>query len=352
MEIGSVTSTPGAIESGWFDVATLPTGSSERLPVMIADGEGDGPTLWLTAGLHGDEVTGIAAAQDVMGGGLVDDLRGTVVCIPILNPAGVRQASRTSYYHDEDPNRYFPVDSDGEGPPPLVQELIDERVFERFAETADALVSLHSAWINERIFTIVERVRYGGDRSEREAASLASETVGLADAFGLPAVREYDVDIQESYGLERSFEASALNTAGVPAITPELGSPQVVEARPRKAAIAGVRNVLRALDMLPGEPTENEYAPAPPVDYPVKRIVGPTAPVAGIVRHHVAAGDVVHPGTPIADIVSPHGRSKVTVESSHEGYVLGRREGIAVYENDPLVSTVARDDGALAVEAD
>lgn len=350
MQIGTANPSPGSIDTGWIDVAQLPTGAPERLPVIVAEGERNGPTLWVTGALHGDEVTGIAAAQDVMTDGLADRIRGAVVCVPILNPAGVRRNVRTSYYHDDDPNRCFPYDVGEQAQPPRIQQLIDEQVFEVFSETADALVSLHSAWVNERPFTILERVRYGEDRTREEAERLAAETIHLTEAFGLPPVREYDLDIQESYNLQRSFECAALNAAGVPTLTPELGSPRVVEEKNRRAAVNGIKNVLCALDMLPGDPVPNEAAPPSLVDYPVKRVVGPVADASGIVRHHVDAGSIVAPGDPIADIVTPHGDIKSTVETEYEGYILGRREGIAVYENDSLVSLVARDEGDLITD--
>lgn len=347
MEIGTASPSPGTTAAGWLEVTDLPTGGSERLPVSVAEGTEPGPTLWVTGALHGNEVTGIAAAQDCLTEDVASRLRGTVVSVPILNPAGVRTDQRNSYYNDEDPNRYFPYGAGESSRPPGVQELVDGRVFERFAETADALVSLHEGWITEAPYTIVERVRYGDDRTEAEAADLAERTMALADAFGLPVVREYDVDVQEEYGLQRSFECSAVNQAGVPALTPELGSPHVVEDQHLRAAVTGIRNVLCTLDMLPADPVPNEAAVESPVSYPVKRVDGPVAPEAGIVRHHVDDRDVVEPGTPVADVVTPHGDVKATVEASQHGYVLGPREGIAVYENDVLVSMAARDDGDL-----
>lgn len=349
MEIGTAVSSPGTTATGWFDVADLPTGTTERLPVTITAGEEGGPTLWVTAALHGNEVTGIAAAQDFMTEELAAQLRGTVVCVPILNPAGVRLDQRNSYYHDQDPNRYFPYDVGDPVGAPSVQELIDERVFERFAATADALISLHEGWINEALYTIVERVRYGRDRSRDDAETLAARSEALAEAFGLPIIREHEVDIQEAYGLQRSFECAAVNAAGVPAITPELGSPHTVEEPYVEAAVTGIHNVMRALDLLPGDPEPN-VIPNAPVEYPVKRVDGPSTPVAGIVRHRVDVGDVLAPGDPVADITTPHGEVKATVETEEAGYVLGRRHGIAAYENDTLLSMAARDEGELVVE--
>ena len=350
MEIGTATSSPGTTTTGWLDVTELPTGTSERLPVMITAGEEAGPTLWVTGALHGNEVTGIAAAQDFMTDDVAGQLRGTVVCVPILNPAGVRLDQRNSYYHDEDPNRYFPYDVGKRSSPPHVQELINERIFEHVSTTADVLISLHEGWINEALFTIVERARYGIDRSRDEAEALAAQTMRLAEAFGLPIVREYDIEVQEEYNLQRSFECAAMNAAGIPALTPELGSPHIIEEQYLEAAVCGIHNVMRELDMLPGDPVPNGAVSDSPVDFPVKRIDGPVTDVPGVVRHRVDVGDIVDPGDPIADIVTPHGEVKTTIETNVEGYILGRRHGVATYENDILVSMAARDEGDLIAE--
>lgn len=350
MEIGTAESSPGTTATGWLDVTELPTGATERLPVVIAEGSKDGPTLWVTAALHGNEVTGIAAAQDAIADDLVEQLRGTVVCIPILNPSGVRLDKRTSYYHDEDPNRSFPYDTGPSTSPPHVQELINNRVFELLAKTADALISLHEGWINESVYTIVERVRYGKDRTRADAETLAADVLQLAEAFGLPIIHEYDIAIQEEYGLQRSFECAAVNAADIPAITPELGSPHIIEERHLEAANLGIRNVMRTLDMLPGDPIPNEAAPESPVDYPVKRVDGPVTDTPGIVRHRVDVNDVLSPGDPVADVVTPHGTVKSTINAKQEGYVLGRRHGVAAYENDTLLSMAAKDESDLIEE--
>ncbi|MDY6818593.1 MAG: succinylglutamate desuccinylase/aspartoacylase family protein [Halobacteriales archaeon] len=351
LTIGTTTATPGETTTGWLEVAALPTGLAERLPVIIAQGETDGPTVWVTGAIHGNEVTGLAAAQDAMADDLPDQLNGTVVCLPIVNPAGVRRNVRTSYYHDDDPNRYFPYQVGEQPRPPRLQEQIDRQLFDLLVDTADALISLHTAGINERAFTILERVRYGPERTKEAAEELAAVTEELVEAFGVPPVREYDVDIQETYGLQRSLECAALNAAGIPAFTPELGSHSVVEEANRRAAVTGIHNVLRAMDMLPGDPEPNTAAPADPVEYPVKRVPGPYAPTTGLLRERIEPGDVLEADDPIADIVTPHGEPIETVTADHDGYVLARTDGIAVYENDSIGAIVARDDGELVVEA-
>ena len=129
MELGTATADPGELARGYLPVTDLPTGGTEVLPVVLANGETDGPTAWVTAGVHGDEQTGVAAAQDVMHESLPGELAGAVVCVPVLNPAGLRRTTRTSYYHDDDPNRFFPDPDRDPSRPPRVQEVVDlERV--------------------------------------------------------------------------------------------------------------------------------------------------------------------------------------------------------------------------------
>ncbi|WP_128476363.1 succinylglutamate desuccinylase/aspartoacylase family protein [Halorussus pelagicus] len=349
MQLGTAESAPGELATGWLDVTDLPTGTPERLPVLVAEGEEEGPTLWITAAIHGNEVTGLAVAQDVMTDELAAEIRGTVVCIPNLNPAGLRRNSRTSYYDDEDPNRYFP-DPDAESSrPPSVQQLVDERIYEAFADSAHALVDLHTAHVGSMPFLIRDRVLYGEERTKSEARDLAADLESLAEAFGMPIVNEYAAEEYTEQNLQRSTAGAALNNAGIPAFTAELGGHEVVEGDIREAGVEGLRNVMRELGVLPGDPDPDAVGPEPPVEYPVKRAVHPHADTPGIARHRVEAGDMVSEGDPIADICTPHGESKATVESNHDGYVLGRMAGVAVYENDALASMAVRDDGDLVV---
>jgi predicted deacylase len=352
MQLGTADAAPGELATGWLDVTDLPTGTPERLPVLVAEGERAGPELWVTAAIHGNEVTGLAVAQDLLTDDLPGEIRGTVVCLPNLNPAGLRRTTRTSYYDDEDPNRYFPDPDADRSRPPSVQQLIDERVYEAFADSADALVDLHTAHVGSMPFLIRDRVLYGTNRTEAEARELADDLESLVEAFGMPVVNEYAAEEYTEQNLQRSTAGAALNNAGIPAFTAELGGHEVVDEPVREAAIVGVRNVMRELDLLPGEPDPDAVSPDAPVEYPVKRAVHPHTDDPGITRHRVAAGDAVAEGDVIADVVTPHGEPKATVESEHDGYVLGRMHGVAAYENDPLASMAVRDDGDLVVPRD
>jgi hypothetical protein len=89
----------------------------------------------------------------------------------------------------------------------------------------------------------------------------------------------------------------------------------------------------------------------PPVDYPVRRFRGPLTDEAGLLRHRAEAGEAVEAGDVIADVVTPTGEHVATVTTEHDGYLLGR-QGVTVYENDPVASMAVRDDGDLVVPRD
>ncbi|QZP38816.1 succinylglutamate desuccinylase/aspartoacylase family protein [Halobaculum magnesiiphilum] len=374
LTVGTATAAPGERADGWIHATGLPTGGSERLPVTVINGADAGPVLWVTGGVHGDEATGVAVAQDVaaafsetVGDGTGDGngvgprdedatLAGAVVVVPVVNPAGLRRNERTSYYGGDDPNRYFPDTEREDSRPPETQERIDSRLFDALAESADLLVDCHTAQVGSMPFTIRDRVLYGEERTEAEAEDLAEDLDRLATALGLPILTEYPAEEYVEQSLQRSTAGAALNTAGVPAVTAELGGHSVVEEDARRAGVAGIVAAAVEFGLLDSVPAGVAEAgagvPNSPIEYPVRRFVGPRVEEAGLVRHRVAVGEAVEAGDAVAEVVTPHGEVVESVESEHDGYVIGRAEGVAVYEGNPVASMAVRDDGDLVVPRD
>ncbi|RMF17547.1 MAG: hypothetical protein D6758_06185, partial [Gammaproteobacteria bacterium] len=82
------------------------------MPVTVLHGRRPGPTLLLTAAIHGDELNGIEIIRRVLNAKWIRPLHGTVVAIPIVNVFGVLQRSR--YLPDRrDLNRCFPGSEKG-----------------------------------------------------------------------------------------------------------------------------------------------------------------------------------------------------------------------------------------------
>src|SRR5690606_17879816 len=96
---------------------TIPPGEAKRLRLESLDsftaglwaarGVAPGPTLCVTAGVHGDELNGIAIARALVDETDPREIAGTLIVVPIVNAYGFRNGSR--YLPDRrDLNRYFP----------------------------------------------------------------------------------------------------------------------------------------------------------------------------------------------------------------------------------------------------
>ena len=348
MKVGTAESDPGETSTGYLSVTDLPTGQSERVPVVIVEGDEPGPTVWVTGTIHGDEPTGMEAIHEFVARIRDEPLRGTVVCIPVMNPSGLRTNARTSYYNGDDPNRYFGIERGDGDTPPSVQQLICERLYEEISASADIVISLHTSWIATYPYTILPRVSYGNNRDITEAVELRDRLVELSDAFGLPVVNQFSHEETERRSLEHTLTGAAV-ADGIPAFTPELGGRFVVEQDVCEAAVVGLYNVLHVFGMI----TESASFPIEfelPAETDLKRLVHPHADSAGLVHYKVQEGEWVQSGQVVADIVTPHGETKTRVNADHSGYVLSRHECVAVYENDPLLDMAVPDDEPLLQE--
>jgi predicted deacylase len=355
IRVGTATATPGETDDGWLPVTEFPTSGTERLPVTVANGTSPGPTLWVTGGVHGDEATGVAVAQDAaaLARDHVAELAGAVVVVPIVSPAGLRRNERTTYYGGDDPNRYFPDTERDDERPPGPQERIDTALFEAFAGSADLLLDCHTAQVGSVPFVIRDRVLYGDARDEAAAEAIAAKLERIVDSVGLPTLTEYPAAEYLGQSLQRSTAGAATNTAGIPAVTLELGGHSVVERDARRAGVAGIAAVAVEFGLLPSLPASvaepGPTVPDAPVEFPVRRFVGPRTETAGLVRHRVQPGEAFAAGDTIAAVVDPHGETLETVTADHDGYLLAHSEGLATYEGQPVASAAVRDDGELVV---
>jgi predicted deacylase len=355
--VGTARARPGRLAYGTFDAVTLPSGGVDQFPVIIAQGDEPGPVFWLTANIHGPEYTGIIVIHDLLTPELVAQLHGTIIAIPTLNPAGLRTGQRTPYYQtQQDPNRLFP-------PPttltrtPLVphhpMESAYARLFERMLNTADFLIDLHNFSIGSLPFAFRDPVFYKDGRDKPGAIRLQQQTGQMLEAFGYPVINEYVTHEYLKRGLHRSVSGAALNHARIPAFTVELGGYMTVDRGVVASTCAALRNVLRWAGLLntPIEPTRPEKTAIP--DYPVRRILHPYAPDAGIVHFLVKPGDLILIGQAVARLTDIHGRPigkhNGLILSEHDGVVLGLTVGATCYQHDPLLSLAVRDESELVL---
>jgi predicted deacylase len=363
LRVGTAQGKAGEITYGTFEGVQMPTGSSDDLPVIIAQGKRDGPVMWVTASIHGNEYTGISTIHRLLTPALVADLRGAIIAVPTLNPAGLRVGERRAYYlKNQDPNRLFPAGGKklptlaglpGDPEPISALESVYQRLFEKIVENCDYLIDLHNYSLNSLPFAFRDPIGYTDEQDKAAARQLQMVMDSMLKAFGHTIINEYATADYLKRNLHRSVSGAVLNMARIPAFTVELGGYLSVDPAIVAACCAGLRNTMRFAGML-----DSAMEPVTGIDvltptHPIRRIQHPYAPQSGIIAYYVKSGDQLKRGDAIGRLTDiwgrPIGVNDGLIKTDHDGYVLGVAQGAAFYQGESLLSLAIRDDSDLLV---
>ena len=358
ISLGTATAKPGTIRYGQFDAFEHPTGHIEFMPVIIAQGKQDGPCLWLTAGIHGPEHAGPTVLYRLITQDLVDRMRGTIVAIPALSPAGLRTMNREPYHAPADPNRLWPdgrpdkpQDPDKAAPSSLERAL--KRLFDEMVAGADYMIDYHNAWTGSISFVFRDRVMYRADTDaethKAQAEALAAKQDEMIRAYGHTVINEFPVEKYVDEKLHRSTSGSVLLVGHIPSFTVELGTGHMPDPRIVAASVAGTRNVMRWAGMLDGAPEPIQGIKIVDPEFPVRRRTAPRVDQACVVIHLVEAGDMVKVGDPLAEVRDVWGRpvGEGVLRSEYDGFVIGRQHGIYRYPGEAVLALGIRDDAPI-----
>jgi hypothetical protein len=281
-------------------------------PAYEARGRRDGPHVALIGGVHGCEYSSIAAVTRFMNELDTTELAGSITAVPIVSMESFRQRSPFVVPADgKNLNRSFPGSYDGS-----YTDALARSIFDRIIEPADVLLDLHGGDMVEALepFAIY-------DASPHE-----ERTHAIALAFGLPYVVRQEL---EESGLG-GMTSSAAARAGIPAVIAEAGGRGQLEETATTLLVDGVRNVLRHLEMLPGEPS-------PPRSRLVGKFVWFRASQDGWWRSDVAAGDVVVEGQLVGTLRTLYGDVIEELHAPRDGVVLFLTTSPAVSTDGPLL---------------
>ncbi|MCA9196752.1 MAG: succinylglutamate desuccinylase/aspartoacylase family protein [Planctomycetales bacterium] len=287
-----------------FEIGESYSGMNVRIPVHVRRSPNDGPTVFVTAALHGDELNGTGAIRQLILDSTFQPTKGTVILIPVLNVLAYDRHSR--YLPDRrDLNRCFPGSPQGTLAGRMARHIYDELV-----SRCDFGIDLHTA--------ALRRTNFPNVRADMTNKSVAK----IAKAFGVPL-------IISNRGPEGSFRRVATE-AGCSTITFEGGEVWKVESTICEYIVRGVRNVLCRLGMLQDSLAE----PAS------QSVVGQTkwvrADYGGFLRFHVAPGDVIEAGQPLATNTTLLGQEKNQLVAPFAAVVLGMTTLPSVSPGDPV----------------
>jgi hypothetical protein len=293
LEIAGRSVAPGETARIFFDTARTLGGQSRMLDalVVVTRGTRPGPTLCLTAGIHGDELNGVEIAHRIYAGTSGSALSGTLIAIPAVNMQGLRSGSR--YLPDRrDLNRAFPGSPKGS-----LASRIAHVLYQGVIRRCDALIDLHTGSASR---TNVPQIR-----TDLESP----RALAMARSFGVGVVLH-------GRGPSGSLRRAVLD-AGLPAVIYEAGEPLRFEENEIARGVEGVHNVMADLGMI------SRSAKRAPSEVYRKTSWVRAGDAAGVFLTARQPGERVKQGDVLGKITDPVSEESVTIVAPREGRIIG-----------------------------
>lgn len=308
--IGNTAVAPGERASIDLPVADLYTGTSLHMPVKVVRGKKSGPTLFVSAAVHGDELNGVEIIRRLLAQKSLRRIRGTLIAVPVVNVHGFLNQSR--YLPDRrDLNRSFPGSAKGSIAARMANTFLKEIV-----SKADYGIDLHTGAINRSNFP---QIRANLDDPA---------TKELAFSFAAPVI--LDASIRD--GSLRSCAADQK----FPMLVYEAGEALRFDRTCIRAGLRGVLRVMRYLEMLPPAKAPRQVEPVVASSTSWVR-----APVSGIVSRRLALGARVSQSDVLAYVGDPLGEALEKVIAPFAGIIIGRSNLPLAHEGDALFNVAA-----------
>ncbi len=282
---------PGSAKRLSWSATELFEGVPVSTPVLVVNGAIAGPSLCLTAAVHGDELNGIEIVRRVLHDIDPNKLSGSVIGVPIVNVQGFRRGSR--YLPDRrDLNRYFPGNPNGSAAARIAHAL-----FKDVIAHCDALVDLHTGSF--------ERANLPQIRADLRNPDVVTLTLGFGSMVVLHS--------EPTVGTLRH----AATMAGIPAVTVEAGGPSQLELAEVKHGVKGIETLLSTLGMVK---RRSFWGDPEPVYY---RSTWVRADNGGILLSDVSLGSTVRKGDLLGTITDPMSNARSELRAPYSGRIIG-----------------------------
>lgn len=312
MEIGAVTVAPGQRTVVHLPVTQIYSHDSPlSLPVHVVRGKKDGPVIFISAVVHGDELNGVEIVRRVLAHRSLKRLSGTLLAVPVVNGFGMLHQSR--YLPDRrDLNRSFPGSEKGSLAARLANIFLEEIV-----EKSQYGIDLHTAASHREN---LPQIRANLDDPQ---------TRDLATSFGVPVL----INAAERDG---SLRASA-SEKGVKTLLYEAGEALRFSELGIRIGVLGILRVMRFIGMLPPGRSNTKGTENPFVARSSSWI---RASATGVVTLQAKLGEVIEANEVVARIYDPYDyfdTVSVEVRAPHAGLIIGLTKNPLVYEGDALM---------------
>lgn len=265
-----------------------------EVPFIVLRGRHPGPTLGLSAAIHGNELNGIKIIHHVLEELDPSELHGSLVCAPVSNVLAYEAGQRRFPIDEVDLNHVFPGKKEG-----TPSEQYARAFATTFLPPLDYLVDIHTA-SEGRVNSFYVRADLHQEEAKEMALRINPEIV-LHSRSGDGTLR------------------NAARARGIPAVTLEAGNPSVFQGRMVLEGELGVLNILAWLRITRQEPPQ-------PVDRdPI--ICGSSkwlrTTCGGLLETHFQLRDTISKSQLLAEVSDPFGYRVATYSAPSPGVVIG-----------------------------
>ena len=316
LSIGGEEILPGERRQLALTVAKLYDFTDMKIPVEVVRGFEPGPTLFVSAAIHGDEINGVDIVRRLLKHRLLKTIRGTLIAIPIVNVFGFNDKSR--YLPDRrDLNRSFPGAEHGS----LASQIA--HIFRcEIVNQATHGIDLHTGAIHR------------SNLPQIRADLTHPANMLLAKAFGAPVI----LNASPRDGSLREM----VDGQKIPMLLYEAGTALRFDKNAALMGVEGILSVMRAIGMLP-QPLQKPKQSEP---FIAKSSFWVRAPISGIFVTRKKLGEAVTRGEKIGFITNPFGDYEYAILSPHNGVIIGNSILPLANEGDGLYHIATFEKGA------
>lgn len=296
-----------------FSIAKLYTSTKIEIPIIVERAKTPGPTVLITAAIHGDEINGVEIVRQLIARKINKPQRGTIICIPILNVFGFLNGDR--FFPDgRDLNRVFPGTKTGS-----LASRVAYHFTKKILPHADYCLDFHTGGAS-RFNAPQIRINAGDEK-----------LLELATVFNTPFTL-FSKNIDKSY-------RNTCNKKGIPVLLFEGGKSQESNKHIAKEGVEGVMRFLNHLKMLDDSHLVPESHSKTVIIQKSKWI---RAFRSGLLHVKIDCNKLVEKGEFLATITDPYGKMRFKVIAPNKGYIINVNQSAIVNQGDAIfhISTV------------
>lgn len=312
----------GSRHSFNLDTGQLYDQTPLSIPVEVIAGIEQGPILFVSAAIHGDELNGVEIIHRLSRKKIYKHMKGVLILVPIVNVFGFN--SRSRYLPDRrDLNRCFPGRKTGS-----LASRVANVFFHEIVEKTTHGIDLHTAAIHR---TNLPQIRAYIDNDITKEFALS---------FGAPVVLNSNIR-------DGSLRQAAVEH-NIPMLVYEAGEALRFNESAIRIGLNGILAAMEHIGMLPNKSAQNSTKKSK--TYQARSSSWLRAPVSGVFLKQKKIGSFVTHGDLLGIIKGPFGASREKVFAPNEGVIIGEATLPLVNQGDALFNIATFRDAEKVAE--